>query len=56
MDAGQGSVDTAVTAQFVLPFFMGAVWIPKFDWGKAKFVEWRAQVEAMLWAQGLSQQ
>lgn len=35
---------------------MGAAWIPNFDGEKAKFVEWRAQVKAMLQAQGLNQQ
>ncbi|KAK7883852.1 hypothetical protein WMY93_026975 [Mugilogobius chulae] len=40
----------------MMPWFMGAAWIPKFCGEQAKFGEWRAQVEAMLRAQGLSQQ
>ena len=39
-----------------MPWFMGAAWIPKFDGEKARFVGWRAQVEAMLRAQRLNQQ
>lgn len=39
-----------------MPWFMGAAWVPKFDGDKTKFVEWRAQVEAMLRAQGLGEQ
>lgn len=56
MDAAQSSTSPIVTAQFAMPWFMGAAWVPKFDGNKAKFVEWRVQVEAMLRAQGLSQQ
>ncbi|KAK1897537.1 GTP cyclohydrolase 1 [Dissostichus eleginoides] len=58
MDEAQDrpSASPSVTAQFVMPWFMGAAWIPTFDGEKATFVEWRAQVEAMLRAQGLSQQ
>ncbi|CAL9702687.1 unnamed protein product [Knipowitschia caucasica] len=37
-----------------MPWFMGAAFIPKFDGDKAKFVDWKAQVEAMIRAQGLS--
>lgn len=43
-------------AQFVTPWFMGAAWIPKFDGNRAKFGEWRVQVEAMLRVQGLNEQ
>lgn len=56
MDAAQSSASPTVTAQFTMPWFMGAAWIPKFDGKKTKFVEWRVQVEAMLRAQGLGQQ
>lgn len=51
-----GSSNPPVTAQFVMPWFMGAAWIPKFDGDKTKFKEWRGQVEAMLRAQGLTPQ
>ncbi|XP_041920929.1 uncharacterized protein LOC121684874 [Alosa sapidissima] len=50
----QGSSNPAVTAQFIMPWFMGAAWIPKFNGDKTKFEEWRGQVEAMLRAQGLN--
>ena len=50
----QGGSSQPITAQFVMPWFMGAAWIPKFDGDKTKFVEWRCQVEAMLRAQGLN--
>lgn len=49
-----GSSSQPITAQFVMPWFMGAAWIPKFDGDKTKFEEWRCQVEAMLRAQGLN--
>lgn len=52
----QGSSNPTVTAQFVMPWFMGAAWIPKFDGDKTKFEEWKGQVGAMLRAQGLNQQ
>lgn len=44
----------AITAQFTMPWFMGASFIPKFGGDKTKYLEWRAQVEAMLRAQGLN--
>ena len=57
MDAAQQSnANVPITAQFVMPWFMGAAWIPKFSGEKGKFTEWRVQMEAMLRAQGLSQQ
>lgn len=56
MDGAQGSTNSSLTAQFVMPWFMGAAWVPKFEGDKAKFAEWRTQVEAMLRAQGLNQQ
>ena len=57
MDAAQqGDANVPITAQFVMPWFMGAAWIPKFGGEKGKFTEWRAQVEAMLRAQGLNPQ
>ncbi|CAL9687354.1 unnamed protein product [Knipowitschia caucasica] len=40
----------------MMPWFMGAAWIPKFGGKRDQFGEWKAQVEAMLRAQGLSQQ
>lgn len=51
-----GSNNPAIMAQFVMPWFMGAAWFLKFDGNRAKFGEWRVQVEAMLRAQGLSEQ
>lgn len=56
MDAAQQGSSSAITAQFVMPWFMGAAFIPKFDGEATKFIQWRAQVEVMLRAQGLSQQ
>lgn len=52
----QSNANVPITAQFVMPWFMGAAWIPKFGGEKGKFAEWRVQVEAMLRAQGLNQQ
>lgn len=37
-----------------MPWFMGAAFIPKFNGDKSKYLEWRAQVEAMIRAQGLN--
>jgi len=51
-----GGNNPAIMAQFVMPWFMGAAWIPKFDGNRAKFEDWRVQVEAMLRAQGLNEQ
>lgn len=56
MDPGQSNTDPATTTQFILPWFMGAAWVPKFSGETNKFTEWRSQVEVMLRAQGLSQQ
>lgn len=57
MDTAQPSTANApINAQFVMPWFMGAAWIPKFGGEIRKFLEWRVQVEAMLRAQGLSHQ
>lgn len=56
MEAAHGSTHPTYTTQYIVPWFMGAAWIPKFDGDKTKFVEWRAQVEVMLRAQGLNQQ
>lgn len=56
MERAQSSTSTLVNAQFVMPWFMGAAWVPKFDGDKATFVEWKVQVEAMLRAQELNQQ
>lgn len=63
MDAAQQSdasvpsnANMPMTAQLVMPWFIGTAWIPKFAGEKGKFVEWRVQVEAMLRAQGLSEQ
>lgn len=53
MDVAQSNMNPPVT---VMPWFLGAIWITKFDGDKAKFAEWRVQVEAMLWAQGLTRQ
>lgn len=52
--APQGGSNQPITAQFIMPWFMGAAWIPKFDGDKSKFEEWRGQVEVMLRAQGLN--
>lgn len=49
-----GTSNQPITAQFIMPWFMGAAWIPKFDGDKSKFEEWRGQVEVMLRAQGLN--
>lgn len=35
-----GSANSSITAQSVMPLSMGAAWTPKFDGEKAKFVEW----------------
>lgn len=56
MEADQQGSTSAITAQFVMPWFMGAAFIPKFDGDITKFGQWRVQVEAMLRAQGLSPQ
>ena len=56
MDPGQSNAGQATTTQFILPWFMGAAWVPKFSGETNKFTEWRSQVEVMLRAQGLSQQ
>ncbi len=57
MDEAQPSnANMPITAQFVMPWFMGAAWIPKFAGEKTKFGEWEVQVEAMLRAQGLNEQ
>ena len=50
------SSNVPMTAQLVMPWFMGAALIPKFDGDKSKFKEWSAQVEVMLRAQGLNEQ
>lgn len=42
--------------QLLMPWFMGAGWVPKFNGDKTKYLDWQAQVEMMLRAQGLSQQ
>lgn len=56
MNTGQQGSSPAITATFMMPWFMGAAFIPKFDGEKEKFEQWRAQVEAMLRAQGLGRQ
>lgn len=42
----------------MMPWFMGVPWIPKFNGDQAKmsFSEWNGQVQAMLRAQGLSEE
>lgn len=42
----------------MLPWFMASPWVPRFsgEEGAAKFVQWRAQVEACVRAQGLNTQ
>lgn len=47
---------TGITAQFTMPWFMGAAFIPKFSGDPVKFQDWKAQVGAMLRAQGLNPQ
>lgn len=50
--------DQAVVNTMVMPWFMGVPWVPKFsgDCDQVKFGEWIWQIEAMLRAQGLSEQ
>ncbi|XP_024117087.1 uncharacterized protein LOC112138709 [Oryzias melastigma] len=45
-----------IVANFTMPWFMGAAFIPKFNGDRSTFTEWRVQVEAMLRAQGLGPQ
>lgn len=45
MDGAQQSLNvpvthSTVTAQFVMPWLMGAAWTPKCEGDKSKFVEW----------------
>lgn len=48
----------AVVNTMVMPWFMGVPWVPKFsgEGDQVKFGEWLWQIEAMLRAQGLSEQ
>lgn len=49
MDTAQPSnVNAPINAQNVMPWFMGAAWIPKCGGDKGKFSESRTQVEANL--------
>lgn len=55
MDEQAGaSSGTGIVAQFTMPWFMGVALIPKFSGDQTKFLDWKAQVEAMLRAQGLN--
>lgn len=56
MNTEEGGSGSAITAQFTMPWFMGAAFIPKFNGQTNKFDQWRAQVTAMLRAQGLNRQ
>lgn len=56
MNSAEEGAAPLINANFMMPWFMGAAWIPKYNGDSAKFVEWRAQVEAMLRAQGLNNQ
>lgn len=50
--------NSPVINAMMFPWFMGVPWIPKFsgDPGKMTFSEWKAQVQAMLRAQGLNEE
>ena len=45
------------TGGMTMPWFMCTLWVPKFagEEGSTKFGEWRAQMQAMLRAQGLTE-